>query len=153
MSLDLDEGRTPKTLPHVFDLEPLAKHFEENPLPSGACKLIDLLGDVFLDTEDDIKVVAAALWTLAVKYDNLPSEERPSDRETSRKWLAKHRGEVIERLTAKIEPPFHALTLDLIYKDVAGMHDDLLANTLPKDKREPATKTQITVCKALKNTT
>lgn len=79
------EGRTPKTLPHVFDLEPLAKHFEENPLPSGACKLIDLPGDVFLDTEDDIKVVAAALWTLAVKYDNLPSEERPSDREASRK--------------------------------------------------------------------
>lgn len=81
----LSEGRTPKTFPHVFDLEPLATHFEENPLPSGACKLIDLPGDVFLDTEDDINVVAAALWTLAVKYDNLPSEERPSDRETSRK--------------------------------------------------------------------
>ncbi|WVO24718.1 uncharacterized protein IAS62_006088 [Cryptococcus decagattii] len=131
MTSDLDEGHTPKTLPHVFDFEPLAKHFEENPLPSGACKLIDLPGD----------------------SDNLPSEERPSDREASRKWLAKHRGEVIERLTAKIEPPFHALTLDLIYKDVAGMLDELLANTLPKDKKEPATKTQSTVCKALKNTT
>lgn len=55
------EGHTPKTLPHVFDFEPLAKHFEENPLPSGACKLIDLPGDVFLGTEGDIKVVAAAL--------------------------------------------------------------------------------------------
>ncbi|KAE8539262.1 hypothetical protein D1P53_004360 [Cryptococcus gattii VGV] len=141
MTLDLDERRTPKTLPHVFDLEPLAKHFEENPLPSGACKLIDLPGDEFLDTEDGSNIVAAAMWTLAVKYDNLPGEERPSDREASRKWLTKHRGDVIKRLTAKIEPPFHALNLDLIYKDVAGMLDELLANTLPKDKREPATKT------------
>ncbi|KIR26427.1 hypothetical protein I307_04430 [Cryptococcus deuterogattii 99/473] len=85
MTLDLDERRTPKTLPHVFDLEPLAKHFEENPLPPGACKLIDLPGNDFLHTEDYNNVVAAALWTLAVKYDNLPNEERPSDREASRK--------------------------------------------------------------------
>ncbi|OWT37238.1 hypothetical protein J008_05082 [Cryptococcus neoformans] len=142
MTLNLDERGIPKTLPHVFDLELLAKHFQENPLPPGACKLIDLPGDVFLDTEDDINVVAAALWVLAVKYDNLPSEERPSHREESRKWLIKHRGEVIERLTAKIEPPFHAFTLDLIYKDVAAMLDELLANTLPEDKKEPATTMQ-----------
>lgn len=85
VALVLSERNTPKALPHVFDLEPLAKHFEENPLPSGACKLIDLQGDDFLDTEDDSNIVAAALWILAVKYDNLPSEERPSDREASRK--------------------------------------------------------------------
>lgn len=35
-----------------------------------------------------------------------------------------------------------AFTLDLIYKDVAAILDELLANTLPKDKKEPATKTQ-----------
>lgn len=35
VTLILSERRTPKTLPHVFDLEPLAKHFEENPLPPG----------------------------------------------------------------------------------------------------------------------
>lgn len=81
----LSERGIPKTLPHVFDLELLAKHFQENPLPPGAYKLIDLPGDVFLDTEDDINVVAAALWVLAVKYDNLPIEERPSHREESRK--------------------------------------------------------------------
>lgn len=85
MTLVLSERRIPKTLPHVFDLETLAKHFQENPLPPGACKLIDLPGDVFLDTEDDVNVVAAALWVLAVKYDNLPSEERPNHREASRK--------------------------------------------------------------------
>lgn len=85
VTLILSERRTPKTLPHVFDLEPLAKHFEENPLPPGACKLIDLPGNDFLHTEDYNNVVAAALWTLAVKYDNLPNEERPSDREASRK--------------------------------------------------------------------
>lgn len=50
-----------------------------------ACKLIDLPGNDFLHTEDYNNVVAAALWTLAVKYDNLPNEERPSDREASRK--------------------------------------------------------------------
>lgn len=85
VTLFLSERRIPKTLPHVFELELLAKHFQENPLPPGPCKLIDLPGDVFLDTEDDINVVAAALWVLAVKYDNLSSEERPSHREESRK--------------------------------------------------------------------
>lgn len=35
-----------------------------------------------------------------------------------------------------------AFTLDLIYKDVAAMLDELLANTLTKDKKEPATTMQ-----------
>ncbi|WVQ84575.1 hypothetical protein IAT38_006729 [Cryptococcus sp. DSM 104549] len=133
MSLDaLDIKHIPKTLPHVFDLKPLAKHFNKNPLSAGACKLIDLPGDQFIPTEDEINVIAAAMWVMSVKYDNMPVGERPDTRDNLRKWITRHRAEAVSKLIVKVEPPFHAQTVDIFFKDVATMLDELLSKTLPQ---------------------
>jgi hypothetical protein len=42
--------------------------------------LIDLPLNDFLDTEDEFNVVAAALWTLCVRYDKLEEGDKPKTR-------------------------------------------------------------------------
>nr|ODN80138.1 hypothetical protein L203_05946 [Cryptococcus depauperatus CBS 7841]ODO04184.1 hypothetical protein L204_00539 [Cryptococcus depauperatus CBS 7855] len=85
MTTELNEEHIPKTFPHVFDLQPLAEHFANNPIPTAACRLIDLPGDDFLDTEDKNYVIEASLWVMSAKFDNLPKEERPNTRDLTRK--------------------------------------------------------------------
>ncbi|WWD19754.1 hypothetical protein CI109_104218 [Kwoniella shandongensis] len=92
------------TLPHKFELQALADHFDKHTLPPGACALIDLPPDVFLDTEEEINALAASFFTLCVKYDSLPAEERPQSRDHLRR------------------------------KDILGMLDELLTKTLPPPK-------------------
>jgi hypothetical protein len=72
--------KQPKTLQHEFKLAPIRDHFLKSPNPPGANRLIDLPLDDFLDTEDEFNVVAAALWTLCVRYDKLDEGERPKTR-------------------------------------------------------------------------
>lgn len=43
--------------------------------------MIDLPANDFFDTEDEFNVVAAALWTLCVRWDKLEDEKRPRTRE------------------------------------------------------------------------
>ncbi|WWD03789.1 hypothetical protein V865_001845 [Kwoniella europaea PYCC6329] len=108
----------PATLPHTFDLDPLVNHFNNKPLPEGACALIDLPGNVFLETEDEVNVIAASLWVLCVKYDNLPAGERPTTRDNLR----------------RVSDTSYAWTIDQMEKDVSQMLDEVLAKTLPVDK-------------------
>jgi len=72
--------KQPKTLPHEFSLPVLRAHFTKSPNPQGANRLIDLPANDFLETEDEFNVVAAALWTLCVRYDRLEEEKRPLTR-------------------------------------------------------------------------
>ena len=46
-------------------------------MPAGSGRLIDLPPDEFLDTEEEIHVIAACLWVMSVKYDGLSRDERP----------------------------------------------------------------------------
>lgn len=75
----------PRTMAHTFALTPLRAHFSKTPNPAGADRLIDLPGDIFLDTDDEIHVIAGALWTLSVKYDKLEEKDRPKDVDGLRK--------------------------------------------------------------------
>jgi hypothetical protein len=70
---------------HTFTLTPLRTHFSKTPNPAGANRLIDLPGDTFLDTDDEIHVIAGALWTLSVKYDKVDEKDRPKDVDGLRK--------------------------------------------------------------------
>jgi hypothetical protein len=70
---------------HTFTLTPLRAHFSKTPNPAGANRLIDLPGDIFLDTDDEIHVIAGALWTLSVKYDTLEEKDKPKDVDGLRK--------------------------------------------------------------------
>jgi hypothetical protein len=72
--------KQPQTLQHDFKLSPLRAHFQKSPNPPGANKLIDLPLNDFLDTEDEFNVVAAALWTLCVRYDKLEEGDKPKTR-------------------------------------------------------------------------
>jgi hypothetical protein len=72
--------KQPQTLQHEFKLSPLRAHFQKSPNPPGANKLIDLPLNDFLDTEDEFNVVAAALWTLCVRYDKLEEGDKPKTR-------------------------------------------------------------------------
>ena len=72
--------KQPQTLQHEFKLSPLRAHFQKSPNPPGADKLIDLPLNDFLDTEDEFNVVAAALWTLCVRYDQLEEGNKPKTR-------------------------------------------------------------------------
>nr|XP_019010457.1 uncharacterized protein I206_04926 [Kwoniella pini CBS 10737]OCF49238.1 hypothetical protein I206_04926 [Kwoniella pini CBS 10737] len=128
------ENHIPATLPHKFNSDALANHFANKPLPEGACALIDLPGDEFRDTEDEVNVIAASLWMLCVKYDNMPAAERPTSRDNLRRWISRHREEVIQKIAGKVEPPFHAWTMDQMEKDVSQMLDEVLAKTLPVEK-------------------
>jgi hypothetical protein len=74
----------PKTLPHDFILSPLRTHFIKSPNPPGANALIDLPVNDFLDTEEEFNVVAASLWTLCVKYDEIEEDKRPKHRDALR---------------------------------------------------------------------
>jgi hypothetical protein len=60
-------------------------HFNKTPNPPDANRLIDLPGDTFLDTEDEINVIAGALWVLSVKYDKMEEKDRPKDVEGLRR--------------------------------------------------------------------
>ncbi|OCF37999.1 hypothetical protein I317_03960 [Kwoniella heveanensis CBS 569] len=136
MSLEIQT--IPKTLPHTFDLHPIANYFNKEPIPAGACALIDLPPNVFMDTEEEINLVAASLWVLCVKFDNLAPSERPNTKEGVAKWINRHRDDVIGRLAGKIEPPFHAWTIDMIQKDVGAMLNGILLKTLPAEKDSKA---------------
>ena len=54
-------------------------------MPPGANALIDLPGDVFIDTEEEINVIAACLWTMSVRYDRLDEKDMPKNRDELRK--------------------------------------------------------------------
>ncbi|KAK8853323.1 hypothetical protein IAR55_004027 [Kwoniella newhampshirensis] len=95
-------------MPHKFELQRIADHFDSHPLPPGACALIDLPANVFLDTEEESNVISAAFFVLCVKFENLPAGERPTTRENLRR----------------------------MQKDVAALLDELLAKTLPADTAE-----------------
>ncbi|WVQ77466.1 hypothetical protein IAR50_007152 [Cryptococcus sp. DSM 104548] len=140
MSLELEKTYVPKTLPHEFELQPLADALNAKPLPAAACDLIDMPQNEFLDTEDETNVIAAALYILSVKFDKLPKEERPKNRDKVRLWITRSRSPALERLLSRVEPPFHAQSIDLMYKDVAAMMDERLVKVLPKDSREPKTQ-------------
>ncbi|RSH87362.1 hypothetical protein EHS25_003271 [Saitozyma podzolica] len=102
--------------------------------------------DTFLDTDDEIHVIAGALWTLSVKYDKVDEKDRPKDVDGLRKWITKHRIEAVGKLANKVEPPFTAWSIDQMQKDVGAMMEELLSKTLPppeegkkgkeKDKKE-----------------
>ncbi|ODN99209.1 hypothetical protein I350_07368 [Cryptococcus amylolentus CBS 6273] len=140
MSLDFEKIHTPKTLSHEFELQPLADTLAAKPLSAAACKLIDMPKNEFLDTEEEINVIEAALYILSVKFDTLPQEERPNDRDKVRLWITRNRGPVMEQLISRVEPPFHAQSIDLMYKDAAAMMDERLVKVLPKDAREAKTQ-------------
>ncbi|ODN73443.1 hypothetical protein L202_07962 [Cryptococcus amylolentus CBS 6039] len=121
MSLDFEKIHTPKTLSHEFELQPLADTLAAKPLSAAACKLIDMPKNEFLDTEEEINVIEAALYILSVKFDTLPQEERPNDRDKVRlvsgsygnstvaeraQWITRNRGPVMEQLISRVEPPF-----------------------------------------------
>ncbi|WVR07550.1 hypothetical protein IAU60_004592 [Kwoniella sp. DSM 27419] len=125
----------------------MVDHFVKNPMPAGACALIDLPGDVFLDTEEEINLIAASLWILCVKYDNLPSSDRP----TTREGLAKVGHFVKTMLMSSGSPstsmkclPSWAERLSplSIQKDVGQMLHELVSKTLPaeKDSKDKAKK-------------
>jgi hypothetical protein len=96
----------PKTLAHAFALLPLRTHFANTPNPAASNRLIDLPSTEFIDTEEEINVIAGALYLLAVAYDELEQETRPKDVEGIRKWIVKHRPGAVGRLAGKVEPPF-----------------------------------------------
>lgn len=96
----------PKSLPHNFTLVPLRNHFTKTPNPIASNRLIDLPSTDFLDTEEEITIIAAALYVLSVEYDKLDEKDRPTDAEGVRKWIIKHREMVVNKLAGKIEPPF-----------------------------------------------
>lgn len=72
-------------MPHEFTNPVLKKHFLKSPIPSGAIRLIDIPPDVFLDTEEEVNVIAASLWIMSILYDKLPEKEVPKSKEDLRK--------------------------------------------------------------------
>jgi hypothetical protein len=54
-------------------------------MPPEAGKLLDLPPDVFLDTEEEINVIAACLWTMSLRYDGLTRGERPKNLDSLRR--------------------------------------------------------------------
>ncbi len=75
----------PASLPHSFNLPALRAHFIKSPTPESAIALIDLEPGVLLDTEEEINVIAASLYVLCVRYDELGEKERVRGREELRK--------------------------------------------------------------------
>ena len=122
---------------HTFTDSIIANHFIKTPPPNGSCKLIDLPGDVFLDTEEDLNVIGATLWIMSVEYDKIQEKDRPKNREelrrvsrlqmlfrisirisklcglisalTSLQWIIVSRNTALPRMLHKIEPPFREL--------------------------------------------
>ncbi|KAL7419489.1 hypothetical protein Q5752_006327 [Cryptotrichosporon argae] len=121
----------PHTLPHTFALAPLRAHFAKTPNPPGANRLIDMPGDVFVDTEDDMHLIAAALWVLAVQWDKMAEDDRPKDKEHMRHWIVMHREVVLKSLSRHVEPPFHFATMHHVERDVSTLLHELLEQTLP----------------------
>jgi len=67
-------------------LDPVLRaHYAKTPMPPEAGKLLDLPPDVFLDTEEEINVIAACLWMMSVRYDGLTRDERPKTPELLRR--------------------------------------------------------------------
>lgn len=62
----------------------------KSPNPPGANRLIDLPPDEFLDTEDEFNVVAAGIWMLSVRWDEIPDDKRPKTRGTLREVSRSH---------------------------------------------------------------
>ena len=77
--------RQPETMKHTFSNQILHNHFIKTPTPAGACNLVDLPGDVFLDTEEELNVIGATLWIMSVGYDRMAEKDRPKNREELRK--------------------------------------------------------------------
>lgn len=78
------DNKQPQTLSHEFELTPLRTHFIKSPNLPGANALIDLPPTDYLPTEEEFNVVAAALWTLCVEYDQNEEEKRPKHRDALR---------------------------------------------------------------------
>ncbi|EIW68946.1 hypothetical protein TREMEDRAFT_31388 [Tremella mesenterica DSM 1558] len=64
MSLDPTQ---PKTMQYQFQTPVLQAHFQKSPNPDGAIRLIDQPEDEFVETEEEMNVIAGALYILAVK--------------------------------------------------------------------------------------
>jgi hypothetical protein len=79
------DAKQPRSLQHTFADPILRAHFIKTPVPAGAIKLIDVPEDVFLDTEQEINVIAGSLWVMSVRYDELKEEKKPKDRDELRK--------------------------------------------------------------------
>ncbi|ORX35389.1 hypothetical protein BD324DRAFT_94606 [Kockovaella imperatae] len=123
--------RQPETLKHTFSNQILQNHFKKTPPPAGACRLIDLDPDVFLDTEEELNVIGATLWVMAVIYDKMDEKDTPKNREELRKWIIITRNEVLPRMLGKVEPPFTFYSIDQMQRDIGGMMEELLLKTLP----------------------
>lgn len=91
---------------HTFTLPTLTTHFIKNPIPPAASALIDQPGDQFLDTAEELSVIAASLYSLCVMYDKMEEKERPKNQDELRKWIIIHRAKVVPGLARKVEPPF-----------------------------------------------
>ena len=72
-------------MPHTFTLPALQAYYVKTPMPDGANKLVDQPGDMFLDTEDEMNVIAASLWVLTVKYDEMDESQRPKTKDELRR--------------------------------------------------------------------
>jgi hypothetical protein len=70
---------------HTFEDPILLTHFIKNAPSPGANHLIDLLEDVFLDTEEELNLIIATMWCLAIKYDMLDEKEKPKNRDEGKK--------------------------------------------------------------------
>ena len=75
----------PRTMPHTFKDPVLRTHFAKTPMPPASFDLIDLPKGTYLDTEEEINVIAASLWIMSVLYDRLEVGQRPKTREELRK--------------------------------------------------------------------
>ena len=109
LSTDRSLGnRQPQTMQHTFTHPILNSHFIKTPPPNGSCLLIDLPGDVFLDTEEDSNVIGATLWIMTVEYDKMAEKERPKNREELRKASVfqcsrRYRTRSLDRLLPELE--------------------------------------------------
>ncbi|RXK38067.1 hypothetical protein M231_04626 [Tremella mesenterica] len=141
MSLDPTQ---PKTMQYQFQTPVLQAHFQKSPNPDGAIRLIDQPEDEFVETEEEMNVIAGALYILAVKWDKLPEagksgikdeDARPKNREALRKWIIQQGNIVIDQLANKVEPPFAAWSIDQIQKDVRAMVEELILKAMPVETK------------------
>ena len=64
---------------------PIRNFFTKSPLSESSINLIDLEPGTFLDTEEDINVMSAAIWVMCVQYERLDDKEKPKVRDDLRK--------------------------------------------------------------------
>ncbi|CAD6565492.1 MAG: hypothetical protein TREMPRED_001401 [Tremellales sp. Tagirdzhanova-0007] len=128
----------PRPALHTFKLMPIRNYFTKSPLSESSINLIELEPGTFLDTEEDINVISAAIWVLCVEYERLNDKEKPKVRDDLRKWIMKTRMDAVSKLAGKVEPPFAAFNIDQMQKDVGIMMEEVLLKTLPSpaDKKD-----------------